>query len=84
MTSISFLTNYKFVLVSCKIFGFLNFHVSHLNYENSNYAYKIPENMPKTIRVYFGVLQHGSRSGTGLIGRDFGDLGACLRHHTLD
>ena len=33
MTSISFLTNYKFALVSCKIFGFLNFHISHLNYK---------------------------------------------------
>ena len=25
---------------------------------------------------------HGSRSRIGLIGRDFRDLGACLRHHT--
>ena len=27
---------------------------------------------------------HGSRSRTGLTGRDFRDLGACLRHHTSD
>ena len=27
---------------------------------------------------------HGSRSGTGLTCRDFGDLGACLRHYTLN
>ena len=27
---------------------------------------------------------HGSRSGTGLTGQDFEDLGACLRHYTLD
>ena len=27
---------------------------------------------------------HGSRSATGLTGRDFGDLGACLNHYTSD
>ena len=57
MTSISFLTNYKFVLVYCKIFGFLNFHVSHLNYEKFKLCLQNTLNMPKMIRVYFGVLQ---------------------------
>ena len=57
MTSISFLTNYKFVLVSCKIFGFLNFHVWHLNYEKFKLCLQNTLNMPKMIRVYFEVLQ---------------------------
>ena len=56
-TSISFLKNYKFVLMSSKIFGFLNFHVSHLNYETFKLCLQNTLNMPKTIRVYFGVLQ---------------------------
>ena len=28
--------------------------------------------------------RHGSRSGTGFTGRDFKDLGVCLRHYTSD
>ena len=29
-------------------------------------------------------LEHGSRSRLELTSQDFGDLGACLFHHTLD
>ena len=74
MTSISFLTNYKFVLVSYKIFGFLNFHVSHLNYEKFKLCLQNTLNMPKTIRVYFGVLHpYNSWYYSG-----FGKLQSCV------
>ena len=56
MTFISFLPNYKFVIVSCKIFGFLNFHVSHLNHETFKLCLQNTLNMSKTTRVYFRVL----------------------------
>ena len=63
MTFISFLPNYKFVLVSCKIFGFLNFHVSHLNYETFKLCLQNTLNMSKTTKVYFG---EGGGGGGGL------------------
>ena len=56
MTFIFFLPNYKFVLVSCKISWFLNFHVSHLNQETFKLCLQNILNMSKTTRVYFGVL----------------------------
>ena len=52
-----FLTNDNFVLMSCKIFGFFNFYVSHLNYEKLNLCLPNTLNMLKTTRVYFEVLQ---------------------------
>ena len=52
-----FLDNYNFVLKSCTIFGFLNFHFSHLIYEKFNLCLQNTINMLKTARVYFGVLQ---------------------------
>ena len=61
MTYISSLPNYKFVLVSCKIFGFLNFHVSHLNHETFKLCLQNTLNMSKKTRVYFRVLQTLSR-----------------------
>ena len=51
-----FWINYNFVLKSCKISGFLNFHFSHLIYENFNLYLQNTLNMWKTTRVYFGVL----------------------------
>ena len=43
--------------MSYKISGFLNFHVSHLNYEKFNLYLQNTLNTLKTTRVYFGVLQ---------------------------
>ena len=43
--------------MSCKISGFLNFHVSHLNYEKFKLFLQNILNTLKTTRVYFGVLQ---------------------------
>ena len=43
--------------MSCTISGFLNFHVSHLNYEKFNLCLQNTLNMSKTTRVYFGALQ---------------------------
>ena len=51
-----FSINYKFELMSCTISGFLNFNVSHLNYEKFNLCLQNTLNMLKTTRVYFGVL----------------------------
>ena len=51
------LTNYNFVLMSCTISWFLNFHVLYLNYEKFNLCLQNTLNMLKTTRVYFGVLQ---------------------------
>ena len=42
--------------MSCKIFGFLNFHISHLNYEKFKLCLKNTLNTLKTTWVYFGVL----------------------------
>ena len=53
---VPFLSIYNFVLMSCT-FGFLNFHVSYLNYEKFNLCLQNTLNMSKTTRVYFGVLQ---------------------------
>ena len=57
MNFLSFLPIYKFVLVSCKISGFLNFHVSHLNHEMFKLCLQNTLNMSKMTKVYFGVLQ---------------------------
>ena len=43
--------------MSCTISGFLNFHVSHLNYEIFNLCLQNTLNMSKTTRVYFRALQ---------------------------
>ena len=37
--------------------GFLNFHVSHLNYKKFNLCLQNTLNTLKTTKVYFGVLQ---------------------------
>ena len=50
-------TNYNFVLKYCTIFGFLNFHVLHLNHETFKLCLQNTLNMSKTTRVYFGALQ---------------------------
>ena len=55
-----FWPNYKFVLVSCKISGFSNFHVLHLNYEKFKIFLQNTLNMSKTARVYFRVLEKGT------------------------
>ena len=69
MTFISFLPNYKFVLVSCKIFEFLNFHVSHLNYKTFKLCLQNTLNMSKMTRVYFGVLQKKEKKKKKMIKR---------------
>ena len=58
MTFISFFPNLKIVLMSCKISGFLNFHVLHLNYETFKLCLQNTLNMSKTTRIYFGVLHN--------------------------
>ena len=62
MTFISFLPNYKFALVSSKLFEFLNFHVSHLNHETFKLCLQNTLNMSETTRVYFGVLHELSEN----------------------
>ena len=57
MTFISHFDNFNFSLVSFKISGFLNFHVSHLNYEKFKLYLQNTLNTLKTTRVYFEVLQ---------------------------
>ena len=42
--------------MSCTIFRFLNFHVSHLNHETFKLCLQNTLNTLKTTRVYFGVL----------------------------
>ena len=54
---VPFLTIYNFALMSCTISGFLNFYVSHLNYEKFNLCLQNTLNLLETTRVYFGVLQ---------------------------
>ena len=44
--------------MSCTISGFLNFNVSHLNYEKFNLCLQNTLNTLKTTRLYFGMLQH--------------------------
>ena len=51
-----FFTNDNIVLKSCTNFGYLNFHFSHLTYENFNLCLQNTLNLSKTTRVYFGVL----------------------------
>ena len=46
--------------MSCKISGFLNFHVSHLNYEKFKLCLQNTLNTLKMTRVYFGVLHDTS------------------------
>ena len=46
--------------MSYKIFGLLNFHVSHLNHETFKLCLQNTLNMSKTTRVYFGVLHKHS------------------------
>ena len=41
----------------CTLSGFLNFYVSHLNYEKFNLCLQNTLNTLNTTRVYFGVLQ---------------------------
>ena len=53
--------NYIFALKYCTIFGFLNFHVSHLNHEKFKLCLQNTLNMSKTTRVYYGALQFSSR-----------------------
>ena len=62
MTFKSLLTNYNFVLKFCTIFGFLNFHFSHIIYEKFNLYLQNTLNMLKTTRVYFGVLHERLRN----------------------
>ena len=53
-----FLTNYTFVLKSCKIFGFLNFYIFVFNLRRFNLWLQNTLNMLKTIRVYFDILHN--------------------------
>ena len=62
MTFISFFQITALSLCLVQFFGFLNFHVSHLNYEKFNLCLQNTLNMSKTIRVYFGVLQEMDRA----------------------
>ena len=55
--------------MSCKISGFLNFHVSLLNYETFKLCLQNTLNMSKTTRVYFGVLQKKEKKKKKMIKR---------------
>ena len=44
--------------MSCKISGFLNFHVSHLKYEKFKLCLQNTLNTLKMTRLYFGVLHY--------------------------
>ena len=72
---VPFLKIYNFVLMSCTISEFLNFHVSHLNYEKFNLCLQNTLKMLKTTRVYFGMLHDNFPSNYYEVKKILCDLG---------